>query len=142
MTNKPPKEPFLQVDHNEFWFSNTEEQCVKAVEAITLLRTFLNTHKKALIGFGSWTVGSVVSPDISFYKRHDSILGGSNNPKFNPLAIARYFGLFGWEREPDRSSCGRIDWVKNVDGIRVRIKGVEEMKPLNKTVKITQDGAF
>lgn len=55
----------------------------------------------------------------------------------DPKEIARRFGADGWIREPDTHTCGRFDWVKTVDGVRLKIENAEQLKPqVNPTVRL------
>lgn len=48
----------------------------------------------------------------------------------NAREIATAFGKEGWKRVPDRYTCGKIDWMKSVDGMLLKIESAEHL-PMN-----------
>jgi hypothetical protein len=85
---------------------------------VRLVRQFITNYKSAF------------SKVKSFYA-----WGWDTEIKMHPISaqtakeIAVLFGPEGWERIHDSGTCGSINWLKTIDGIKLVIEGAENIKP-------------
>lgn len=108
-----------QIDLQEKRFSEVDN-------ALATCRAFWAKHRETLLrfcyfGFYGW----------------DETFGITAMDRAHAMEIAKAFGEEGWKRVFDSSICGRVNWVKTVDGMEITIYGAEMVKPtLNETVKL------
>lgn len=116
--NEPhPKQD--QIDLQEKRFSEVEN-------SLATCRAFWAKHRETLLRFSYF----------GFYG-WDEKFGITATDRAHAMEIAKSFGEEGWKREFDSSICGRVNWVKTVDGMEITIHGAEMVKPtLNETVKL------
>lgn len=95
------------------------ENDFKGVEKnIGVLREFMVKHRDAMAPF-IWTT-NIHQPSIYFNCAYSN--------KGKQKEIARAFGAEGWTRHKNEYTCGRIDWKKTIDGVRIEIDCAEQVE--------------
>ena len=97
-----------------------DKKFLKAEKEMATHRDFWIKHKDAMgrFYFYWWPWNN----EIQF----DCCCGITRN---SAKEIARTFGVDGWKRKPDPSTCGLINWEKELDGVILKIRGAENIKP-------------
>jgi hypothetical protein len=96
-----------------------ERRFIELESNVAKCRAFVEKHKDAMGAFDCTCYGWDTEIKFSQYM----IL------PFIPKDVARAFGVDGWKRIPNTSGCGSIDWVKELDGVVLKIENAEQIKP-------------
>ena|ERR1700744_1970254 len=120
MSTESQQENTPEIDPIAKKFIDQEAQFVASEKTLAILRDFFKKWREVISAF-KWTCYGWGSPDIKF----DLTYGDKSQAK----AIATAFGKEGWRREKDNYACGKINWLKTVDGVELKIDGAEQLSP-------------
>ena len=98
--------------------AGVETELEKLQTSIATLRAFVSKWYEILAPF-DYSASAYHHPTISFYS-----FGEANK---DSKAIARSLGNDGWKREKNPHTCGAINWVKEIDGVKLTIHEAEKV---------------
>lgn len=113
-------------------FAKNEEGFVQYIANIEKMRTWVAAHRLLLdkVEFSCNEYSGTIDLGLCKYSMSD-------DPRLRDhREVAKLFGAEGWIRERNPHSCGSIDWVKVVDGVRLKIEGAEHAPELKKEVRL------